>query len=470
MDPDQFQLQQMQFGSGLAATVLNPAVLILVFIAGLMICFAGRRKVLAPFLVLAIMIPTDQVFVLGSFHFPMLRILALFALGRLFWAKLSANEAIFSGGMNGIDKSVVVLNVFTTVDGVLLWRQAGMLFNQVGTMCTLFGVYFLLRFLIQDEEDVRRTLRVLGWVTIVVAVIMIGEQATGKNVLYATLGGARASMSIMERDDHLRANGPFAHPNLAGTFGGIVLPLFFGLWWKEARDRKFAAVAIAAAIVISFAASSSTALGGLIGGIVGLCFWPLHRQMRLLRWSIVVALVSLHLYMKSPVWHLISDIDLTGGSSSYHRFMLVDQCIRHFWDWILVGTKSFGTWGWDMWDLSDQYVATADTAGLIPLISLLAMLVFGFKYLGRALRASEGDRKQEWFIWALGASLFANLVAFFGISYFDQTIVAWYALLAMISGVTLSARNSGKVQQTEPEIAKSDISFQSRLAQSSIQS
>jgi hypothetical protein len=49
----------------------------------------------------------------------------------------------------------------------------------------------------------------------------------------------------------------------------------------------------------------------------------------------------------------------------------------------------------------------------------------------------------------LGASLFANVVAFFGISYFDQTIVAWYALLAMIYAATISVRR-GQRDSTLP--------------------
>lgn len=144
--------------------------------------------------------------------------------------------------------------------------------------------------------------------------------------------------------------------------------------------------------------------------------------------------------MKAPVWHLISRVHLSEGSSSYHRFELVNQCILHFWDWALMGTKDYASWGWMMWDLCNQYVATADTGGLIPLIALVAMLVYGFQYVGRGRRYYQGDREQERFIWAIGAALFANVVAFMGVSYFDQTIVPWYAVLAIISTVTLAAR------------------------------
>ena len=40
----------------------------------------------------------------------------------------------------------------------------------------------------------------------------------------------------------------------------------------------------------------------------------------------------LHLVMNGPVWSLIARVDLTGSSSSYHRYYLLDNCIRHFSD------------------------------------------------------------------------------------------------------------------------------------------
>jgi hypothetical protein len=157
--------------------------------------------------------------------------------------------------------------------------------------------------------------------------------------------------------------------------------------------------------------------------------------MRTIRWGIVLTLVSLNAVMKAPVWHLITRIDITGGSSSWHRFMLVDQCIRHFGDWWLFGVKDTSIWGWDMWDTANQYVSVCENSGLIPFILFLAVLIYGFKYLGRLRRSAGKDKKSALFIWALGSALFANVVAFFGISYFDQNMVAWYALLAMIPAV-----------------------------------
>jgi hypothetical protein len=269
---------------------------------------------------------------------------------------------------------------------------------------------------------------------------MLVEQLTAHNPYgYVWAGASEGARTVMERDGHLRAMGCFAHPLLAGTFGGISLPLFFALWHKVKKHRRLAVMGMMASTVIVLAANSSTPMLAYVGGLFALSLWPFRKKLRLFRWGLVITLVTLHLVMKAPVWALIARIDLTGSSSGYHRYQLVDQFIRRFGDWWLLGTKGNASWGWDMWDLANQYVAVGETTGLLPFIFFMAIIVYGFKYLGRARRQVSGDRREEHFVWAVGAALFANVVAFFGISYFDQTMVAWYLLLAIIGGVAASA-------------------------------
>jgi hypothetical protein len=155
--------------------------------------------------------------------------------------------------------------------------------------------------------------------------------------------------------------------------------------------------------------------------------------------------------MKSPVWQLIDRMSIIGGSSGYHRYQLVDQCIRHFSDWWLYGVKDTGAWGWDMWDTANQYVSVADQSGLIPFILFIAIIVYGFKFLGRARKAAEGNKKMELYYWALAAAMVANAVGYFGISYWDQTMVVWYTFLAMIAAafVTIPLESTATVAAEE---------------------
>jgi hypothetical protein len=47
----------------------------------------------------------------------------------------------------------------------------------------------------------------------------------------------------------------------------------------------------------------------------------------------------------------------------------------------------------------------------------------------------QGDRRAEWTAWLLGCSLFATVLAFFGVNYFDQGRTIYFVLLAMIAAL-----------------------------------
>lgn len=424
----------LKFGGGVADSVVHPGVLLIILIAGLVICFGPRGKALTAFLLAAILIPMDQVLVVGSLHFTMLRVLILFGLIRMLRTKSTSKERLISWGMNKIDYALILLMLVTAVNWMLLWQQTSTLIFQLGEIYTAFGAYFLLRSLIRDQADIEHTIGLFAIIAAVVAVVMVNEQISGWNP-YALLNGAQSSFfaSAMVRDDRFRATGCFLHPILAGSFAAVLLPLFVGLWWTGRKHRAKAILGIIACTAMVLASNSSTPVMAYAAGILGLCLWPIRNFMRPIRWGIVLSLVSLHMVMKAPVWHLISRIDIVGGSSSDHRYQLVNKFILNFSQWWLIGVKDNGQWGWDMWDTANQYVATGQTSGLLPFILFVAIIVFGFKYVGRTRRHRGNTRVGARFAWALGAALFAHAVAFFGITYFDQTVVGWYALLAIIS-------------------------------------
>jgi len=260
------------------------------------------------------------------------------------------------------------------------------------------------------------------------------------------------------REGKLRSQGPFAHPILAGTFGAVLLPLFLGLWWQNKKARAAAVLGIISATVITITSTSSTPLMGYFAGILALCFWPLRRHMRLLRWGVVICLVGLHMVMKAPVWALIGRVDLVGGSSGDHRYELVNQFIRHFGDWWLLGVKEAEKWGYEMSDLSNQFVEAGVTGGLLTLVLFIAIIVYCFKRLGDARAASQDNPQAERRLWTLGAALFSNVAAFFGISYFDQTIVSWYTLVAMIVVATAAALRSPSATAAAPAYLERTVS------------
>ena len=425
--------QNLRYGGGVTDTVMNPAVAVIVILAGLLIWFLPQRKAIAPFLLVSLLLPYDQVLVVAGLHFPLLRILILFGMIRVFFIKGRGKWSLFSGEFNKVDRVLILLFVTTAVAGVLLFQDTQALIYQVGEVFTGLGTYILLRCLLRDRKDAVYAIGVLAAIVVVLGGVMLFEHWTKGWNPYALLGGAKAQdfASDMMRDGRVRATASFAQPIQAGTFGAVAFPLFAGLWLTEKKRRTVAALGMFGSTLMVLAASSSTAALGYLAGVAMLCSWPIRGTMRLVRWGSVLALVVLQMFTTSPVYHLITHVH-TGDS--YHRYQLIDQCVSHFSSWWLIGTNANASWGWDMWDTADQYVQTADNSGLLALVLFVSVLILGFRYLSRA-RESATDKKGALFLWAIGSALFAQAISFLGISLWQQSIVEWYALLAVIAAV-----------------------------------
>jgi len=95
----------MAFGGGVTGSVFSPVAMAAILLAGILMLVLPREKAIIPFFAGAILIPIDQILLIGPLHFPMLRVLLIFGFARMFWAKLSGTDPIFSGGMNAIDKA-----------------------------------------------------------------------------------------------------------------------------------------------------------------------------------------------------------------------------------------------------------------------------------------------------------------------------------------------------------------------------
>jgi hypothetical protein len=309
--------------------------------------------------------------------------------------------------------------------------------------------------LIADDKDVRRTIKILAWVAAILAITMLYEKVRDVNV-YGMIAGHPIIPEI--RDGSIRAQGPFHHAILAGTFGATLLPLFFWLWWSG-RSRTLGIIGMIASTAITFCAASSTPVSAYLAATLGISAWPLRKYMRTLRWGLVIGVLALNFAMHAPVWWLLAHVDLAGGSAGHHRAELVDNFVNHFGDWWMIGSKDYANWGFLMKDISNQYVAEGETGGLASFICIIAVITLTFKRIGIARKLLQGQR-EEWCFWLLGAAFFSHTVAFFGISYFDQSKYAWYALLAMITAATTMtfqkcARQAGLGSLAVPETVRS---------------
>ncbi len=423
--------ENYRFGGGSAETTLSLVVLVGMVVGVILILLLPRKRVIVPFLLLGFLVPSSQTLVLGGVHLFVVRILILAGCGRLVAAKLSGKSSAFGGGFNTIDKVFFSWALVRASSSMLLYGDSGAVINQIGFLWDSLGGYCFLRFAIHDEEEIHKAARVFAIITIIAATSMVVEQRSMTNV-FGFIGG-QPSPDV--REGKARSQGPFSHAILAGAFGASVTPLFLWLW-SFRKDRAVAAMAMVGAATMVVTSASSTSFGAFAGGIVGACFWPVRRHLRTVRWCIVLTICLLALIMKAPVWFLLARVDLVGGSSGYHRALLIDQCIHRFGDWWLVGTNNNQNWGWDMWDVQNEFVAEGLKGGLAALVLFLMLMSRSFTRLGIARKAQTSDKRRARLTWLLGAVILAHIFAFFGADYFDQTRFWWYASLAMVSAAT----------------------------------
>lgn len=434
--------EHLKFGGGAAETAIHPLVAVYLLIAVVLILTLPRAKVITAFLIPFFTIPIGQVLVLGGFHFTALRVLIVAGLIRRLGFR-NKSDGKFPGGFNDLDWAVVLWSVLAVIAFYLQFMEQQALIKSFGDLLDTLGGYLVVRSLVVDGEAVRRTIKALAVVCAVLGVCMLNEQISHLNV-FGLLGGI--STQVAFRDGHFRAGGTLGYL-YAGALGGAWTPVFLWLW-TEGKARLTALAGFAGAATMVVTSYSSTSWLTIMAAAVGFAFWPLRRSMRLIRWGLVAMLVSLHMVMKAPVWALIARVNLTGSSSGDQRYMLVDMTIRTFSKWWLIGTTEYVNWGWDSWDLCNQFVAVALGGGLLALIFYIAIFSRGFGRIGTARKLVNGDRKQEWLLWSLGTALFATVVAHFGINYMAQLIMGLFTLVVCIS-VTTDEITRERVQATE---------------------
>src|ERR1700683_3653940 len=375
----------LKCGGGAAGSNIDPVVLVLMLITIALILVLPRRYVVVPFLLAIFLTPFGQQIYVGGAHLFVPRILILFGCIRAGMAKMSSHTEIASGGFNSVDKLFALGGIVSALASVVLFWQMQALIYQCGVIWDTIGGYFLLRFLIRDEEDILRVIKTFAVVTCILSVTMLYEKLFDLNV-FGFIGG---EMKPLLRDGAFRARGTFQGPIPAGTFAATFLCLFAWLW-QSGKARFLGFAGIVGATMMGVTSASSTPLLAYLAALLGIAMWPLRKKMRAIRWGVLILLVSLHLVMKAPVWFLINHVDIIAGNSGYHRAELIDQCVKHFSDWWLMGVKSTADWGWDMWDQANQFTAVANGSGLVPLICFIMMISRSFGRIGTSMKLVDG--------------------------------------------------------------------------------
>lgn len=432
------EFNQKDLGHGAAGSVLHPLVAVALLVTIILILWRPRKSIIFPLLLCTFLVPRGQQLMLAGAHFYVRLILILVA-----FIRLSKDKFRIAGGLNSIDKVFIAWACYR-VFAAIVTNWPGGTNEQLAFLLQALCGYFVLRYLIQNEDDIASAAKALGLSALVLGASMILERHVMVNPWGYYLGGTDIVPLI--RNGSVRAQATFGHSILAGCFGATIVPLFIWLWKR--KERTWAIIGLTGSTLMVLTANSSTPLLAYIAGVLGVLLWPVRKKMKWIRWSIVATLAILAVVMNAPVWFVIAHVDVVGGSGGYDRAFLIDMCIRHMRDWWLFGTNQNGSWGFDMWDMSDQFVAEAETGGLITIICFIAIISKCFGRLGTMRKRVRP--KEQWLLWCLGATMLAHIFAYFGVAYWDQSQIWWFTFLAMVSAATVPAATSAVAKSRPP--------------------
>ncbi len=435
-------MDDVSFVVGTAAyenqTIVHPLGVFAVIVAGLFVLFLQRRWAPLPIIAIACFVSLAQRIVIAGLDFDFLRIVILFGI-----ARVALRKEYLGFAWKPIDKAVLLCTISLSFFYVVHYASFGAVVNRMGVSLNILGTYFLFRCWIRTWTDLDRVILGCIWISIPEAILFLVENQTGRN-WFSVFGGVLEVTEI--RQGRLRCQGPFTHPILAGCFWSSVIPLAASRWWKPSLGSKLMAlIGVFAALTIVICSASSTPVLGTLAAMVGAGFFFLRRHMRAVRWTLLLTLIGLHIVMQGPVWHLIARVSAVGGSTGWHRYNLINQTIVNIRQWWFSGVSTHVIESWGVWagDVTNHYIAIAVNGGVVTLVLFIAILTFAFGAVGRAWRSQARKPYLTALSWALGVSLFVHCTNFIGITYFGQTFVILYLVLAMIGSMSVAA-NRGK--------------------------
>lgn len=371
---------------------------------------------------------------LGSISLPIYRM--LLAVGLL---RVTLKGERVTGNINLIDKLMIAWACYYLLASFFHDGSPGS--GPIYTLGVIFNqllLYFLVRVWCRDVSDMIDLIKILGLLLLPVAMEMVFEKITAKN-LFSVFGGV--SENVLVREGKLRAQGPFLHPILAGTVGATCVPLFVSIIKVH---PTYAKIGILSGLVMVIASTSSGPLMSLFAAAFGLGMWRFRHLAKAVRISAVLTYLVLMIVMERPPYYLISKIDISGGSTGWHRSYLIEQTFKYLSEWWLFGTDQTRHWMKDQGvgmlpnhtDITNYYIAFGVNGGLPCMLLIIAILLCSFRWVGKLEEAMFARHPENsYMIWCFGSSLFAHAATSISVAYFDQSVAFFWLDVAVISSM-----------------------------------
>lgn len=411
---------------------MNKIAIVFLLINATALLVLPRRLAPLPLLLGACYVTRGQVIDLGPFSFSVLRLLILFGFIRLIFK----GERL-SGHMNKLDWIMLMWSASAVVSSVFHKDPSEALIFRLGLIYDVGGVYFLIRIFCRHFDDLIVLFRIIAILLLPVGLEMAYEKVEASN-LFSFFGGIPETPQM--RDGRIRAQGPFAHPILAGTVGATCLPLMIGLWM---RHRKEALIGIIACIAMILTSSSSGPILSVMAGLGALFLWRYRERIRLFRWLFIFGYIGLDIFMNAPAYYIVTRINVVGGSTGWHRARLIESATDHIDEWWLGGTDytrhwmpTGVSWSREHTDITNYYLKMGVIGGLPLMFLFITLLWRAFRFVGQTIQHGDSLPSEDKFIiWTLGASLFSIAATSLSVSFFDQSFLFLYLVLAVIGSM-----------------------------------
>ena len=414
-------------------TFLHPLVLAALVFLCLLAFAADRRRIAGLLLVAQALIPWGQRASILGLDFTVMRVLlcavSLRVVIRREYASFRATR---------LDRILILYAVASSAAYYLQAPSAASAVNSMGNALDSIGAYFVIRLVVRDKEDLLAVCSTLMWLSFAVAVLFAFESRTGDNP-FGFLGGVAEHPEI--RLGRLRAQGAYAHPIIAGAVWAAVYPLQAGVLAVSGRRKALARLSSACCAAIVLMSASSTPLLSLFAAMaLGVLYYQ-RASLSDFMLASLAALVALAALMDNPIWFIFTKLDLTGGSTGYHRYLLIDQFVNNWRDWVLIGIRDSFHWGFSgriayvgLDDVTNQFIAEGIRGGVVGLGCFVAAIGVALSYVkARVDSASREDERRMY--WSLGVSLLTHVCSFFGVSYFAQVKFSWWMTLAICASL-----------------------------------
>ncbi len=217
------------------------------------------------------------------------------------------------------------------------------------------------------------------------------------------------------------------------------------MWFliKTKKDKILGILGILSLIVIIISTHSGGPILTLLSACFAIILYSKRKHMKVIVWGGITCIFLLSVYMKAPIWYLMSKVSSLVGGTGWHRAYLIDQAIGHINEWWLFGTNQTSHWmpyalsaESNMSDITNQFLVEGVRGGLVTMLIFIYLIYMLFKALNINIKHEGENKRNTLFLWVLGSSLFAHVISFFGVSYFDQITVVLFFLIGTISATT----------------------------------